>query len=802
MKTNTWMTVVALLFVWAWLYLACDGTDDRPTDSGVADADPSLDADDAQDALLDNAQPDGTQPDTAQDTRPDVSFPPLEIEVDLTPNSGTVPLHLDASATVTGGSGRYWIAWDFEPEDSIAPNALGENASYTYGLAGTYAASVMVFDELGESATESFVVTVSERTYEPCDHIEVIGQDYPDESPRIIENCEFQGDGAFQVLIQNSSNVTIRHSRFRDFHAVQLIECDPPDPYRCTSDAAVTVEASSRVRIEESVFERVEGGVIVSWNSSDIDIVGNSFSDVNATEYITSAGAIWINDPRNVTVTNNLIRRVGHLWDAEAICTGHREQLPGVFMDDLTFGIYVNGIPGSHNVLLEANHIMDVAAAHISSPADPSVGEEPMTDIRIIRNSLHNAGPLEPFVSLTAFEGGQVSQNLMVSDSYWGTACRGSGFVLMGTRDVVFDNNFVIGVHGFGVVANSPELVFANNTFVGEPDRDDDCGFLECNPTGLKMVHGGIELRDVFRARGYSDEAWFVNNIFYDINDSVQFVNDRPVIFDGNVVYIPADRMEAISGNNGRAAGARAVYPLSEATVSFWGAGNMQLDPQFSNIEAYLPGYWSPIRNAGFGGATPGLQQTRDLSYIEDLTARPVSIGENLLNNGSAESGADEWTVGEEGPAVAVAAVETAEISGTAVLPSSGDRFFHVSGSAAGPVSIRHDIIVLDLPPAVNDAGAAVFELQANIVTGEAVAGAGFEFVLAFFDDRSEPRGQISSTSIYEGAHYSPGEYTHYVYSGLIPPGVTQAWVELVARPAPDNNIDVAFDDVTFSVSY
>jgi len=107
----------------------------------------------------------------------------------------------------------------------------------------------------------------------------------------------------------------------------------------------------------------------------------------------------------------------------------------------------------------------------------------------------------------------------------------------------------------------------------------------------------------------------------------------------------------------------------------------------------------------------------------------------------------------------------------------------------------------LPLAGEANQAGEAVFELHAHILTGPAATSSGVEFVLEFFDGSSEPQGRICSTSTFEGAHFSPGEYADYVYSGLVPPRATQAWVELVVRPAQDSTVDLAFDEVSFSVS-
>lgn len=76
------------------------------------------------------------------------------------PTTGTSPLSVSFTATVSGGLAPFTYAWTFGDGTSGA----GESATHSYGSSGTFTAQVVVTDSLGRSGSNSVTITVTQST--------------------------------------------------------------------------------------------------------------------------------------------------------------------------------------------------------------------------------------------------------------------------------------------------------------------------------------------------------------------------------------------------------------------------------------------------------------------------------------------------------------------------------------------------------------------------------------------------------------------------------------------------------------
>lgn len=83
-------------------------------------------------------------------------FGGLQVEMNVTPDSGAAPLPVAASCEVEGGKPPYRFEWDFG--DGAASGQ--EVASNIYEAGGTYTVSLTVRDALGQAANDEMTVTV------------------------------------------------------------------------------------------------------------------------------------------------------------------------------------------------------------------------------------------------------------------------------------------------------------------------------------------------------------------------------------------------------------------------------------------------------------------------------------------------------------------------------------------------------------------------------------------------------------------------------------------------------------------
>ncbi len=83
---------------------------------------------------------------------------PLTLRASASPSSGVAPLHTNATASVSGGSGTYNpVAWQM----GDGTTATGSIVAHTYTRAGNYVLNATVTDSLGHTATATIWVNVS-----------------------------------------------------------------------------------------------------------------------------------------------------------------------------------------------------------------------------------------------------------------------------------------------------------------------------------------------------------------------------------------------------------------------------------------------------------------------------------------------------------------------------------------------------------------------------------------------------------------------------------------------------------------
>ncbi len=82
--------------------------------------------------------------------------PPLTVAVQANPSTGTTPVAVTFTSTVSGGTPGYTYAWTFGDGGTSA----FANPSYTYDSAGTYTVTLVVTDGMGRIQSASTTVTV------------------------------------------------------------------------------------------------------------------------------------------------------------------------------------------------------------------------------------------------------------------------------------------------------------------------------------------------------------------------------------------------------------------------------------------------------------------------------------------------------------------------------------------------------------------------------------------------------------------------------------------------------------------
>lgn len=153
---------------------------------------------------------------------------------DASPTTGTAPLTVTfrTRGEFTGGSiVRY--RWDFENDGVFdTSDSVARDFTHTYAQLGTYSAVLEVLNNLGETATDTAVITVTGQPTEAF--IEVIPSNGAVPLPVEFRGfgrkqggaiakveLDFEGDGIFDVVLDNSNPITPRPDsiRFKINHA-------------------------------------------------------------------------------------------------------------------------------------------------------------------------------------------------------------------------------------------------------------------------------------------------------------------------------------------------------------------------------------------------------------------------------------------------------------------------------------------------------------------------------------------------------------------------------------------------------
>lgn len=87
-------------------------------------------------------------------------LPPVSVLIQADMTSGTAPLTVDFTSTVTGGDGEYSYSWTFGDGDT----STASNPEHTYDEAGTYTVTLVVTDDHDQSDSDSTTVIVDEAT--------------------------------------------------------------------------------------------------------------------------------------------------------------------------------------------------------------------------------------------------------------------------------------------------------------------------------------------------------------------------------------------------------------------------------------------------------------------------------------------------------------------------------------------------------------------------------------------------------------------------------------------------------------
>ncbi len=86
-----------------------------------------------------------------------LAYTPPSVAATANPTTGTSPLTVTLSATVSNGLGPYTYAWTF----GDGSTGYGQTVSHTYQSSGTYTAQVVVTDSRSQAASSSVTVTVN-----------------------------------------------------------------------------------------------------------------------------------------------------------------------------------------------------------------------------------------------------------------------------------------------------------------------------------------------------------------------------------------------------------------------------------------------------------------------------------------------------------------------------------------------------------------------------------------------------------------------------------------------------------------
>jgi PKD repeat protein len=97
-------------------------------------------------------------------TPPSSSPPPLSVNFFANPTSGSAPLTVQFTGSITGGSGSYSWTINFGDGSSTSGSGSSVSASHTYGSTGTYTATLTVKSG-SQSASQSVTITVTQPTY-------------------------------------------------------------------------------------------------------------------------------------------------------------------------------------------------------------------------------------------------------------------------------------------------------------------------------------------------------------------------------------------------------------------------------------------------------------------------------------------------------------------------------------------------------------------------------------------------------------------------------------------------------------
>jgi len=89
--------------------------------------------------------------------------PPLHVTASAMPQSGTVPLQVDFTSEISGGTPPYTVTWDFNDSTantSGSPSVAG-NTSHTYAKTGTFNAVLEVVDSASNEAHQNWTISVT-----------------------------------------------------------------------------------------------------------------------------------------------------------------------------------------------------------------------------------------------------------------------------------------------------------------------------------------------------------------------------------------------------------------------------------------------------------------------------------------------------------------------------------------------------------------------------------------------------------------------------------------------------------------
>ena len=170
-------------------------------------------------------------------TATDSSTPPVSVTKELNidvlsarstvinalPNMGEAPLTVRFSPFIKTDSAINQYQWDFDGDGEVdVTDPVGHNVEYTYNQVGDYEVSLKAYDTLGNEYTASQQITVSNAapvvepyvsTNSPFVNTTVAISVYAKDSEGISSiEWDFDGDGSFDAIFENTNNNKIIHA--------------------------------------------------------------------------------------------------------------------------------------------------------------------------------------------------------------------------------------------------------------------------------------------------------------------------------------------------------------------------------------------------------------------------------------------------------------------------------------------------------------------------------------------------------------------------------------------------------------